>query len=88
MRRGKPGTRVAGGVSLLAAMTTAAALTGAAFFTVSQAGCDDPGAYSRHGSEIELIGGCVDQGELPGTGRGQSGGTEELSDRAPEHYRP
>ncbi len=65
MARGKPATRVAGGVGLLAAIVSAAALTGAAFFTVNQASCGDQATYLRHDGQIHLVGGCVDPAELP-----------------------
>ncbi|MQA64185.1 MAG: hypothetical protein GEU86_22640 [Actinophytocola sp.] len=61
------GTRVAGSVPLLVAFVSAAALTGAAFFTVEQAACSDPGNYVRHDNHIELVGGCVDRADLPAT---------------------
>lgn len=60
-------TRVAGGTGLLAAVVGAAALTGAAFFTVNQASCGDPATYVRTDGQVELIGGCVDPADLPGS---------------------
>lgn len=87
MSRGKSGTRVAGGVSLLAAMMTAAALTGAAFFTVSQVGCDDPGNYARHDDHIELVGGCVDPAELRGAKPAPDPDAPSFG-TAPENYQP
>lgn len=65
MGRGKPATRVAGGLGLLAAIVSAATLTGAAFFTVNQASCGDQASYVRHDGQIQLVGGCVDPAELP-----------------------
>ncbi len=51
--------RRAARVGLLAPLVVAAALTGAAVFTVSQAGCDDPGTLvaTHHGPV--LVGGCT-----------------------------
>ncbi|SDG77816.1 hypothetical protein SAMN05216553_111193 [Lentzea fradiae] len=57
--------RVAAVVPLLAAVTTAVALTGAAFFTVAHAGCDEAGRFVRTGGSIEFVGGCVNGADLP-----------------------
>lgn len=66
MARGsKPATRIAGAVGLLAAIVSAATLTGAAFFTVNQASCADAATYVRNDGQIHLIGGCVDPADLP-----------------------
>lgn len=54
-----------GALSLIAGITSAAALMGAAFLTVENSGCTDPGQYIRHDSHVELVGGCVDGSELP-----------------------
>jgi hypothetical protein len=43
----------------------AAAMATIAFFTVQQAGCDDPGRYVAHGNGYELIGGCIEADDLP-----------------------
>ncbi|MGH3861401.1 hypothetical protein [Actinokineospora sp.] len=48
-------------------MASAVALTGAAFFTVQQATCADPGSYIRHDDHVELVGGCVDPADVPGS---------------------
>lgn len=48
-----------------AAMVAAVALTGAAAFTVEQAGCDDPGVWVFRNGSVELVGGCVDREDLP-----------------------
>jgi hypothetical protein len=50
--------RRAAGLGLVAPLVVAAALTGAAVFTVAQAGCDDPGTLvvTHHGPV--LVGGC------------------------------
>jgi hypothetical protein len=61
------GTRSAGALPLVAGILSAVALTGAAFYTVDQASCSDPAQYIRHDNHVELVGGCVDSGELPGT---------------------
>jgi hypothetical protein len=57
--------RVAGVLPLVGAVTAAVALTGAAVFTVSQAGCADPGHYEQRDGVVQLVGGCVDRAELP-----------------------
>lgn len=47
-------------------VATAAVLSGAAVFTLSQAECDDPGRYvQQHGGGYELVGGCLEPGDLP-----------------------
>ncbi len=57
------GTRPAVGraarVGLLAPLVVAAALTGAAVFTVSQAGCDDPGTLVETHHGPVFVGGCT-----------------------------
>jgi hypothetical protein len=58
-------TRSAGVVSLVGAVTAAVALAGVAAFTVANADCADPGRYVRHAEYVELVGGCVDQFDLP-----------------------
>jgi len=58
-------TRVAGGVPVLVGLASAMALTGAAFLTVQETACGDPGTYVRHSTHVELVGGCVDGSELP-----------------------
>jgi hypothetical protein len=50
---------------LLAAVIAAAALGGAAVFTVSQAACPDPGHFVREGVSARLVGGCVSKADLP-----------------------
>jgi hypothetical protein len=57
-------TRSAGALPLVAAITSALALTGAAFYTVDRATCGDPAQYIRHDNHIELVGGCVDGSQL------------------------
>ncbi|KAA2263239.1 hypothetical protein F0L68_10490 [Solihabitans fulvus] len=57
--------RVAAVLPLIGALTTAAALTGAAVFTVAQAGCSDPGHYVKRDGVVELVGGCLDHRDLP-----------------------
>jgi hypothetical protein len=46
-------------------LTAAALLTGGAVYTVHRAGCEDPGHYVRNGNTIELVGGCLEPGDLP-----------------------
>jgi hypothetical protein len=62
-------TRVAAALPFAGAVAAAAALTGAAVFTVADAGCPNPGRYVQHDGVVELIGGCVDQSRLPAPNR-------------------
>jgi hypothetical protein len=57
---------------LVAAITSAVALTGAAFYTVDRVGCADPAQYIRHDNHVELVGGCVNTAELPSVPASQS----------------
>lgn len=47
-----------------APLLAAAALTGVALLTVTQAGCDDPGRFVAHDGGYELVGSCVAPGDL------------------------
>lgn len=47
------------------ALVAAALLSGAAAYTVHQAGCQDPGRYELRKHGYELVGGCVEPGDLP-----------------------
>jgi hypothetical protein len=60
-------SRVAGVLPLLGAVVTAAALAGAAVFTVSQAACPNPGHYVQDGVSVQLVGGCFSRADLPAT---------------------
>jgi hypothetical protein len=40
-------------------------LIGAAVFTVNQADCDDAGYYVQRDGGYELVGGCLEPGDLP-----------------------
>jgi hypothetical protein len=70
------GTRAGAVLPLVGAVAAAAALAGAAVFTVSQAGCADPGRYVPANGQLHLVGGCVDTSDLtpaanqPGTDPG------------------
>jgi len=55
--------RSAGVLPIVAAVTSALALTGAAFYTVDRVTCGD-GQYIRHDDHVELVGGCIDSSEL------------------------
>ena len=57
--------RAAGMLPLLAAVVAAAALGGAAVFTVSQAACPDPGHFVQQGVTARLVGGCFSKADLP-----------------------
>jgi len=50
---------------VVATVAAAALLSGAAVYTVDRAACDDPGRYVRTGDTIELVGGCLEPGDLP-----------------------
>lgn len=56
-------SRSAAVLPLAAAITSALALTGAAFYTVDRSACD-PAQYVRHDNHLELVGGCLDQSTL------------------------
>ncbi len=60
-------SRVAGVLPLLGAVVTAAALAGAAVFTVSQAACPNPGHYVQSGGTVQIVGGCLTRADLPDT---------------------
>ncbi|EHR52643.1 hypothetical protein SacmaDRAFT_4458 [Saccharomonospora marina XMU15] len=87
--RTSAGSRPAGMLSLLAALTSALALTGAAVYTVGQAACE-PGQYIRHDSHVELVGGCVDGEQLRRAGVGQAPGNGSTGTAGASHsnYRP
>jgi hypothetical protein len=59
------GKRVTGVLPLAGATAAAMALTGVAVFSVSQAGCADPGQYVQRDGTVELVGSCLDPAELP-----------------------
>ncbi|MGW4519963.1 hypothetical protein [Amycolatopsis sp. NPDC004378] len=67
-------TRSAGLLPLVIGVASAAALTGAAYFTVGSASCGAPAQYIRHDSHVELVGGCVDGSKLPAAGTPKTGG--------------
>jgi len=50
---------------VVATVAAAALLAGGAVYTVERAGCDDPGHYVRNGDSVELVGGCLEPGDLP-----------------------
>ena len=66
-------TRSAGLLPLVIGLASAAALTGAAYFTVDNASCG-PAQYIRHDSHVELVGGCVDGSSLPAAVTPKTGG--------------
>jgi hypothetical protein len=51
--------------SIAVSLIVAAAMATIALITVQRAGCDDPGHYVLRGSGYELVGGCVEPGDLP-----------------------
>jgi hypothetical protein len=59
------GRRVTGVVPLAGATAAAMALAGLALFSVSQAGCAEPGQFVQHDGTVELVGGCLDPADLP-----------------------
>jgi hypothetical protein len=60
------GSRSTGLLPLLAGLTSALALTGAAVYTVGQAGCE-PARYIRHADHLQFVGACLDGDDLSGT---------------------
>jgi hypothetical protein len=48
----------------IAPLLVAAVLTAIAVFTVTSAGCDDPGRYELVGGEYQLVGGCIAPGDI------------------------
>jgi hypothetical protein len=52
---------------LLGAVVAAAALAGAAVFTVSEAACPHPGRYVQDGVSLQVVGGCYNRADLPPT---------------------
>ncbi|GAA5126752.1 hypothetical protein [Haloechinothrix salitolerans] len=85
-KRESRATRATGGVSMLVGVASAVALTGAAFFTVQQATCADPGTYIRHADHVELVGGCVDGSELPARDGGDD--SDRTHEQGKGFYRP
>jgi hypothetical protein len=65
--------RIAGVLPLVGAVACAAALAGAAVFTVSQAGCADAGHYVVRNNVVELVGSCVDKQDCPGAQNSATG---------------
>jgi hypothetical protein len=51
--------------SLAVSLIVAAAMATIALITVQRAGCADPGHYVTRGGGYELIGGCIEPGDLP-----------------------
>jgi hypothetical protein len=51
-------------VRAVAPVLAAAALTVVAVLTVRDAGCDDPARYEPRGAGYELVGGCLEPGDL------------------------
>lgn len=87
--RTSSGARPAGTLPLLAGITSALVLTGAAVYTVGQAACE-PGQYVRQDRHVELVGGCVDGDELRRAGVGQehSSGPTGATGASHSNYRP
>jgi hypothetical protein len=56
--------RAAGVLPLVASVAVAAALAGAAVFTVAQAGCSTPGHYVTSNGQVVLVGGCINKDDL------------------------
>lgn len=83
--RSRRTSRSAGALPLIAAVTSALALTGAAFYTVDRAACGDPGQYVRHGDRIELVGGCINPGTLAGV---PTSPPHQSGHEAENNYRP
>ncbi len=54
-----------GAGSIVVSALVAGVLAAIAVITVEQAGCDDPGHYVVGPRGYELVGGCVEPGDLP-----------------------
>ncbi|HEX4224017.1 MAG TPA: hypothetical protein VHZ97_16735 [Pseudonocardiaceae bacterium] len=67
--------RAAGVLPLVASVLAAAALAGAAVFTVAQAGCAAPGHYVTSNGQVVLVGGCLNRDDL-------TSGTDNLAGHA------
>ena len=50
--------------SAVVGVATATVLSGVAVITVTHSGCQDPGSYEAHDGVVELIGGCVQPGDV------------------------
>ncbi|WP_064742906.1 hypothetical protein [Pseudonocardia spinosispora] len=50
--------------SVVVSLVVAAAMATIALITVQRAGCEDPGRYVPTASGYELVGGCVEPGDL------------------------
>jgi hypothetical protein len=51
--------------SVVVSALVAAAMSAIAVVTVTHAGCSEPGRYVQHGGQYELVGGCLEPGDLP-----------------------
>jgi hypothetical protein len=71
--------RAAGMLPLLGAFAAAAALAGAAVFTVSQAACPNPAHYVREGVSLHVVGGCISHDEVTGATVQQEAGATARS---------
>lgn len=60
-----PLTHSRSALGLVTGFTVAAALSGGAVLTVANSGCDDPGSYQFRDGVVELVGGCLQPGDLP-----------------------
>ncbi|AHH94219.1 hypothetical protein GCM10010174_23000 [Kutzneria viridogrisea] len=75
--------RLAGVLPLVGAVATAAALTGAAVFTVSETGCADAGRYVQHANGVvELVGSCVGKQDFPGAPAHEAAGSGDQGNSA------
>src|SRR3989442_903947 len=83
---GRRATRSAGVLPVVAAVTSALALTGAAFYTVDRTTCGEPGQYVRHDNQIELVGGCVDSSELSSLQTGTTHSSGQIAEY--NNFRP
>ncbi|WP_439663227.1 hypothetical protein ACSHWB_18355 [Lentzea sp. HUAS TT2] len=75
--------RVAAVIPLVGAVTTAVALTGAAFLTVAHAGCDEAGRFVRTGETIQFVGGCVNGADLPAVPTAEAENVDRFGSKKP-----
>jgi hypothetical protein len=54
-----------GSWSVVVSALVAVAMSAIAVVTVNHAGCSEPGRYVQHGGQYELVGGCLEPGDLP-----------------------
>jgi hypothetical protein len=67
--------------SVVVSALVAAAMSAIAVVTVNHAGCTEPGRYVQHDGQYELVGGCLEPGDLPVAPEAQPDQSHQTSDR-------